>query len=1788
MERVLREDKLLETAERLQKRIAKLFPDSGLTQIAGEIVQITREAMARAERIRRPDLLLRGGLVLLALLALAGVVKHFYSYNDSSTALKDRMQFMDTTKGAAAYMAGAAIFLVTLEVRLKRRRALKAIHELRAMAHIIDMHQLTKDPDRLGRKDEPLLVGAKVTDADLMGRYLNYCTRQETLMSPIKCRSVILAAAILLLVPAWSRGQALSKQQVAALGKAATAFVEIKDKGTGSAFCIHSSGFFITNHHVVHDAGDSVILVVDSGLKSQKVLRARIARADVELDLALLRVEGDGKYAALTLGSDEGVAELADLVAFGFPFGKALGLDPEKSPPKKMPAEKKLPDGMRPVVPSGGAFPSITVSAGTVTALRRKDGELHRIQMDAGVNPGSSGGPVLDMNGKVIGVVVSGVFGGAARLNFAIPVSHVSRFVARPDLEFTPPALDRANIHKPVQLQARAVTLLEGATPVSLELTLKTMDRERKLAMERAGDNLYRVTAPPVPKTEDGFILRLAACFPDARIEGTVENRTFKVGDRSIKLSEIDRLYGAPKPRIVLADGKVLDGAPSGLDAVPVRAGAQTRTVDLAKAMEVAVNPAEEFPCVSFTIVATQDGKSVNRLSRTVYVQPLDRKAMGIKAPVLASDKEEVRLPAEVVDMAVGGSGRFLVLHLPKKGSLAIFDVNHAKIRHFISVPDEIKFAAGLDYLIVASRKEIQRYSLRTFAMEVSRPLNADEEVLALAMGAATNEALVRWGKGPGPWDSHELLDVVSGKVTPLSPFPLGPNPRQRKDQLRAASDGSVFALYRPAPDPAYGGPQSLLFKLGGRWTTIGPFYPRERSLGHILPAGLGRVVYTGNGLYTIDPSKTHPIANLNKVTCPEGYGFIPALDSPHYLAIGNENVLVYAEDNRDQPIVTLQRADFPDHSPAKEGIPFEKRIHFVSTAGLIVTVPTSNDRLVLYRFRVDDARNALSLRVDSKPPTSAKNGETFRYQLLAKSRNGTPKYRYRVEYAPPGLTISEAGLIEWKVPEHLGPAECFIGVRVSDADGKHEAVHRFSIQLDTTPPLLLDNRSLKKEEPGIPARFDRTLAIVSHDGTHVASFTPDGFTLWNAKTGREQILYKAPLRPQRSVSATFSADSKRIAASVVSIGTQTPIKVWDVATGKEIATFDIPRGDATSLCFSGNGKYLAALMTQTAKIWETTTWHEIAEPKIAQPRSQFTFSPNSKHLVVGASNTIRAFDTATGEEAFVITANTPFGIRAFRYSPDAARLVHVHDNGIGMHDAHSGKELFKVVFEHTTVGPLWVPPTFSPDGKLVACQFRSTSGFRMQVLDAATGQLILRWAESPQSFFFLPEGICLATPQADGKMRVWEIAAATAPEKREPPDPRSETPSPVTSPTPSLETVVDEPRSEPRIAASESATRPEVPDAIPWYQQPQVVSTIITLACLLAAAAAFISYRRPARTNSAMVTGTGQADVNTAAQPRMSRPSARRLPLVALTFAGVILAMLLLMILLPHWREREQPSNTAPEQASTSASFRVAQEVPGEAFANSVGVKFRLVPAGKFKMGSPREEIDRCVKLVGDGWQKDALPTEGPEHEVEITRPFFMGTTEVTIAQFRRFVEANPTHKVGDERWKEPGFDQVDDQPVVWVSWNNAVDFCRWLSEKEGKKYRLPTEAEWEYCCRAGKPGTRYGFGNEELDLRWYAWNTSNSAGKTHPVGKLKANEWGLYDMHGNAWEWCQDVYQERYYQTSPKQDPEGPSTSGERVIRGGSYYDVPVYCRSAFRLHHAPEFRNINLGFRIVCEAP
>jgi formylglycine-generating enzyme required for sulfatase activity len=302
------------------------------------------------------------------------------------------------------------------------------------------------------------------------------------------------------------------------------------------------------------------------------------------------------------------------------------------------------------------------------------------------------------------------------------------------------------------------------------------------------------------------------------------------------------------------------------------------------------------------------------------------------------------------------------------------------------------------------------------------------------------------------------------------------------------------------------------------------------------------------------------------------------------------------------------------------------------------------------------------------------------------------------------------------------------------------------------------------------------------------------------------------------------------------------------------------------------------------------------------------------------------------------------------------------------------------------------------------------------------------------------------------------------------------------------------------------------------------------------------------------------------------------------------------------HWLQNQQPT---PDPFQKGDRDRVRREPPEDQelqtyLTNALGMKFKLIPGGRFTMGSPPGEIDRCLHEFAVGskkfqelrkrhqgaFEQERLPAEGPEHEVEITKPFYMGITEVTVGQFRQFVDAKK-YDVGDDSWKKTGLDSSDNYPVVLVSWDNAVDFCDWLSAKEGKKYRLPTEAEWEYCCRAGRAGTRYCYGNEDEQLIWYAWYKNNSDARTQRVGQLKPNAWGLYDMHGNAWEWCQDNYDPNYYKNSPLKDPPG-GAGADRAVRGGSWYWSPEFCRAAFRQFVPPGQRYSDLGFRVLLVAP
>jgi len=248
------------------------------------------------------------------------------------------------------------------------------------------------------------------------------------------------------------------------------------------------------------------------------------------------------------------------------------------------------------------------------------------------------------------------------------------------------------------------------------------------------------------------------------------------------------------------------------------------------------------------------------------------------------------------------------------------------------------------------------------------------------------------------------------------------------------------------------------------------------------------------------------------------------------------------------------------------------------------------------------------------------------------------------------------------------------------------------------------------------------------------------------------------------------------------------------------------------------------------------------------------------------------------------------------------------------------------------------------------------------------------------------------------------------------------------------------------------------------------------------------------------------------------------------------------------------------------------------EVIRTKTGVQMVLIPAGRFAMGSSRGRAD-----------------EAPIHGVWVDA-FYMDVYEVTQQRYGELVRGNPSHFKGPKN------------PVEQVSWPAAALYCNARSRAEGLEpcydeatagcrfgatgYRLPTEAEWEYACRGGAD-TDYSFGDDAGKLGDYAWYADNSLGTTHPVGEKKPNPWGLFDMHGNVGEWCNDVYESRYYRSSPEKNPRGPTRHDEFVLRGGAWNSSAEECRSAYRQgenpgFQVPCFRGDHIGFRCVRRAP
>ena len=372
--------------------------------------------------------------------------------------------------------------------------------------------------------------------------------------------------------------------QVIDRGKRATALIVLdNERGFASAFCIDPTGIFVTNNHVLASS-PKLQLVLSSGEKEQDILSATIIRQDKDSDIAVLKVDRKALFTSLTLAGGVGLSEAIEIAAFGYPFGKDLAI------------------GM-------GQFPSVTVSLGHITSLRKFNGALKQIQVDASLNPGNSGGPVLNAQGQVIGIVASGIQGTG--INFAIPVTILNALFDKPDIVFSPTdlSLEKQQQEHEFTVQILSNETIKAGTSIDLILSAGVGDK-RIYPMQSQDGQLFRVPAVPLP-LESANTLLIRARIGIKEVICRVKDQPIVVGGERTRLRVMRRIEGGRN--LTTTGGQTLTGAIRGLDSVETRVDGEPTHLNLAKADVVTIeilDPNQES--AEYTVILRRDGKVVN------------------------------------------------------------------------------------------------------------------------------------------------------------------------------------------------------------------------------------------------------------------------------------------------------------------------------------------------------------------------------------------------------------------------------------------------------------------------------------------------------------------------------------------------------------------------------------------------------------------------------------------------------------------------------------------------------------------------------------------------------------------------------------------------------------------------------------------------------------------------------------------------------------------------------------------------------------------------------------------------------------------------------------------------------------------------------------------------------------------------------------------------------------------------------------------------------------------------
>lgn len=853
-------------------------------------------------------------------------------------------------------------------------------------------------------------------------------------------------------------------------GKAAVALIEAGPNKVASAFCIDPLGIFVTNHHVVEDLGigASVKLIMQSSESDEWVLTAEVVSLNKTNDLAILKaysIPNDKKLTALELARTPNLYETMDLVAFGFPFGKQLTV-------------KK------------GSNPSISVNVGKLTAIRKENGLVELIQLDASLNPGNSGGPVVDQTGKVVGIVSFGML--ASGVNFAIPVEKLWPMIKTPYYTIDASGL-LLDPYVPSTVRLGLISMQADIPDLTAEIWCWCLgsDDKKVVPLKTLENNQFEGVVSVASDDPKKISLRGRFVLSQGEVSGTTLNEPMKLKGKQVWLSSIASIRQAENGKtssILLQDGNSTTVETAELGQVNVNYGEVSATIPLSKVKFAQFERGKQEPyqfnfvikskdqvimqevidenkLLAFKVFGQTDETSESESNSGGSIHSLDVDLATANVPKRAKysgTENVIPLPNTMKDVCRAAAGRFLLVSMGNLPSLAIIDLDQAQIVKILPLPSQEALVAGTNehfFVWDPIKNHLNRYSLQSLEIEASAPVPFEGKPLSFCAGEASDGPLaiiVSIQK-----DNFNVNDWVFVDPIKLKSIPYEINGESRADQiktinqdgsgprLRASADGKVFGAWGFAGSPT----GVLVASFADRFLT--PRY-EHTSMGHVVPTSDGMHLLTeSGGVLNQSLSGIEPFSGRQAVLFPSSHPII-------YLSLLGRRAgedQTQSQSQSTKGIVRMIGAEAslanlpptglepPDASGRYSGPNLDKRLYLDVEAGILVSIPFSDDKVLVQPFdlHAELKKTATDYLVATAPKkTMFEPGGIYQNKIQVETNR--PNIGYRLLSGPKGMEISPTGVLVWKVPGLYQPNIVDVILSIT-SDGNHQTYVAFKLK---------------------------------------------------------------------------------------------------------------------------------------------------------------------------------------------------------------------------------------------------------------------------------------------------------------------------------------------------------------------------------------------------------------------------------------------------------------------------------------------------------------------------------------------------------------------------------------------------------------------------------------------------------------------------------------------------------------------------------------------------------------------